>query len=251
MPYVFHVLTLFPDLIRQATSYSLLKKAQEAGIIEIRTYNIRDHATDRHKTVDDVPYGGGPGMVMKVEPVARCLALARSQAAPGTKAYLLSAAGVLFNQEMAKAFAKEPSLILVCGRYEGVDERIAEYYVDGEVSIGDYVLSGGEVGALAIIEAVSRLLPGVVGNEESLAEESHVGGLLEYPHYTRPRVFEGHEVPQVLLSGNHKEIERFRREAALAKTIKNRPDLIERYGLGGETQDLPLGRPKSRREGDG
>lgn len=230
-PYVFHVLTLFPDLIRQAVGYSVLGRAIEAGLVGVRVHDIRDHTSDRHRTADDEPYGGGPGMVMKVEPVARCLARARAEAAPGTRTLLLSASGVLFRQEMARSLAREPGLILVCGHYEGVDERVAQHYVDGELSIGDYVLSGGEVAALVVVDAVARLIPGVVGNRDSLAEESHEDGLVEYPQYTRPAEFEGHRVPEVLLSGNHAEIRRFRREQALEKTLRNRPDLAARVPL--------------------
>jgi len=227
-PYRFQVLTLFPEMIRQAVSHSVLGRAIAAGLIEVRTYDIRDHTSDRHRTADDEPYGGGPGMVMKVEPVARCLKQVREEAARGTRAFLLSASGVLFDQEMARAFAQEPGLILVCGHYEGVDERVAEHYVDGEICIGDYVLSGGEIAALAVLDAVARLLPGVLGNCASLEEESHARGLVEYPQYTRPAEFEGHRVPEVLLSGNHAEVRRFREQAAIEKTRRNRPDLFAR-----------------------
>ncbi len=245
-PFVFHVLTLFPEMVRQATAYSVLGRAAEAGLIAVRVYDIREHTHDRHRTADDEPYGGGPGMVMKVEPIARCLRQARAEAAPGTPALLMSASGVLFDQRMARALAEEPGLILVCGHYEGVDERVAEHYVDGEVSIGDYVLSGGEVPALVVIDAVARLIPGVVGNRDSLAEESHEEGLVEYPQYTRPAEFEGHRVPEVLLSGNHEAIRRFRREQALAKTRRNRPDLYARLQMEPEDEQrrpLRLGRP--------
>lgn len=226
--YVFHVLTLFPDLIRQAVSHSVLGRAIRDGVIEVRVHDIRDFTSDRHRTADDEPYGGGPGMVMKVEPVARCLRRVRAEAAPGTPAFLMSASGVLFHQAMARSLARQPGLILVCGHYEGVDERVAEHYVDGEVSIGDYVLSGGELPALVVLDAVARLIPGVVGNRDSLMEESHEDGLVEYPQYTRPAEFEGHRVPEVLLSGNHAEIRTFRRNQALAKTRRNRPDLAAR-----------------------
>lgn len=245
-PYVFHVLTLFPEMVRQATAYSLLGRAIQAGLCEVRVYDIRDHTHDRHRTVDDEPYGGGPGMVMKVEPVVGCLAKARAEAALGTRAFLMSASGVLFNQAMARSLAADPGVILVCGHYEGVDERVAAHYVDGEVCIGDYVLSGGEVAALVVVETVARLIPGVVGNRESLTEESHEEGLVEYPQYTRPAEFEGHRVPEILLSGNHAEIRRFRREQALAKTRRNRPDLYARLRPDlGETSRvaLRLGRP--------
>lgn len=243
-PYVFHVLTLFPEMVRQAVSHSVLGRAIHNGVIEVHAHDIRDHTQDRHRTADDEPYGGGPGMVMKVEPVARCLAHVREEAPPGTKALLLSASGVLFHQAMARALAAEPGLILVCGHYEGVDERVADSYVDGEVSIGDYVLSGGEIPALVVVDAVARLIPGVMGNRDSLAEESHEEGLVEYPQYTRPAEFEGRRVPEVLLSGNHSEIRRFRREQALAKTRRNRPDLAARIPA-----ELPEKRPRPVRLG--
>ena len=231
----FHVLTLFPEMIEQAVSHSLLGKAIERGIVRVVTWNIRDFATDRHRTVDDVPYGGGAGMVMKVDVVARCLRAVRESCEADARAYLLSASGKLFDQELASQLAREREIILVCGHYEGVDERVAEHYVDDELSVGDYVLSGGEVAALVVIDAVSRLVPKVIGNEESTNEESfsYMGGILEYPQYTRPRVFEGHEVPKVLLSGNHAAIAEYRKRAALEKTLRNRPDLLARAGHGG------------------
>lgn len=242
-PYLFQILTLFPDMIRSAVSFSLLGKAISRGIIEVKVYDIRDFTTDRHRTADDEPYGGGPGMVMKVEPIARCLAKAREEAAFQTKAYLLSASGKLFSQAMAHQLAKEQGVILVCGHYEGVDERVAEYYVDDEISIGDYVVAGGEVAALVVVEAVARLVEGVVGNRDSLYEESHEQGFLEYPQYTRPVEFEGHRVPEVLLSGNHAEIKRFRLEKAIEKTKRNRPDLYEKAMRAWSSHGpLPLGR---------
>jgi len=223
--YLFHVLTLFPDVILSVAGHSILGRGIAAGAMAVVVHDIREHTTDRHRTADDVPYGGGPGMVMKPEPVARCLAAARAQA-PGAIAVLLSASGRPFDQETARRYAAhEAGLILVCGHYEGVDERIAEHYVDEELSIGDYVLSGGELAALVVLDATARLVPGVVGNRGSLAEESHDAGLLEYPQYTRPATFEGHAVPDVLMSGNHAEVARWRREQAVAKTRRMRPDM--------------------------
>lgn len=230
--FTFHVLTLFPNLVEQAASYSILGKAVERGIVAVRTWNIRDFARDRHRTVDDVPYGGGVGMVMKVDVVARCLERVRTECSEDTRAYLLSASGKPFDQKRATEIASEHDVILVCGHYEGVDERVAQYYVDEELSIGDFVLSGGELAALVVIDAVARLLPGVVGNQDSTNEESFsfMGGILEYPQYTRPREFEGHTVPDVLLSGDHAAIAEFRKRAALEKTLRNRPDLLAQLG---------------------
>jgi tRNA (guanine37-N1)-methyltransferase len=225
MAYPIHVLTLFPDMVRQAVGHSVLARGQAAGAIEVTAWDIRDYATDRHRTADDVPYGGGAGMVMKPEPVARCLAAARGKA-PDAIAVLLSASGRPFDQATARRYAEHPGgLILVCGHYEGVDERIAQHFVDEEVCIGDFVLSGGELPALMVLDATARLVPGVLGNRASLSEESHDAVLLEAPQYTRPPVFEGHEVPAVLLSGDHAEVARWRREQALEKTRRMRPDL--------------------------
>lgn len=228
MPYPFVVLTLFPDMIRQAVGHSIVARAAAADLLSVRAIDIRDFATDRHRTVDDVPYGGGAGMVMKPEPLAAAIRAARAEA-PGARVVLMSASGRPFGQAVAREFATLPDgVILVCGHYEGVDERIARHFVDDEVCIGDFVLSGGELAALAVLDATARLLPGVLGNAGSLAEESHEEGLLEYPQYTRPAEFEGHRVPDVLLSGHHAEVARFRREQALAKTRRMRPDLAAR-----------------------
>jgi len=244
-PFEFHVLTLFPAMISDAVSHSILGKAVESGTVRVSVHDIRDHTTDRHRTADDEPYGGGPGMVMKVGPVTRCLAETRRKAPPASPCLLLSASGPVFNQAMAHGLAEEGGLILVCGHYEGVDERVAEHYVDAELSVGDYVMSGGEIPALVVIDTVSRLLPGVLGNVGSLAEESHVSGLVEYPQYTRPATFDGHDVPSVLLSGNHAEIEAYRNKQAIEKTRRNRPDLYECLDIEtGDDDSTPvLGRP--------
>jgi tRNA (guanine37-N1)-methyltransferase len=217
------VLTLFPGIFESPLRESLLGRAQERGLIEIHVHDIRDHTEDRHRTADDEPFGGGPGMVMKAEPVFRAV---EALSAGPRRTILLSPAGRRFDQAMARELAVEPRLVLICGRYEGVDERVVEGLPAEEVSIGDFVLSGGEVAALALIEAVTRLVPGVVGKEESLLAESFEGPLLDHPHYTRPREFRGMAVPEVLSSGDHARIAEWRRQAALQKTRRNRPDLL-------------------------
>lgn len=228
-PYRFRILTLFPQMVREAATHSIIGRAAGAGLIEIDAIDIRDFTTDRHRTADDIPFGGGPGMVMKPEPVAGAIRAARDLM-PDALVVLMSASGKLFNQDMASRFANHAGgLILVCGHYEGVDERIAEHFCDLEICVGDYVLSGGELPALTVMDATARLVPGVLGNVQSLQNESHNDSMLECPQYTRPRDFMGHLVPDVLFSGNHARIERFRRESALAKTRANRPDLIDRF----------------------
>ena len=224
MTYRFDILTLFGALLEPLRQESLIGKALQTGLLAIDTHNFREFATDKHHTVDDVPYGGGAGMVLKVEPIAACLAQVRLRS-PGAKVVMLSPSGRLFQHADARAWAQLPGVILLCGRYEGFDARV-EHHVDDIVSLGDYVLNGGEVAAMAIIEAVARLLPGVVGNAESLHEESHSTGSLEYPHYTRPRDWQGDCVPDVLFSGHHGEIARWRRRQALLKTALVRPELL-------------------------
>ncbi len=222
----FDILTLFPGLFDGLRNESLLGKALASDVLGLHTHNWRQWTTDRHNTVDDLPFGGGPGMVLKPEPILSCLRELTPQRAAKTPVVLLSPAGRLFRQELAQEWAQGPGLILLCGRYEGFDARI-EQHVDHVVSIGDYVLNGGEVAAMAIIEAVARLLPGVIGNAASLTEESHSSGLLEHPHYTRPREFEGEPVPEVLLGGNHAEIDRWRRRQSLLRTKLRRPELMQ------------------------
>lgn len=212
-------------MCRPFWTHGIVRRAVEQNKISVDALNIRDYAQDRHQMTDDRPYGGGCGMVMKPEPLARAIGAAKGQHKTA-KVVLLSPQGRLFNQSMAEMFSALDSLILVCGRYEGVDERICRELVDYEVSIGDFVMSGGELGALVIIDAVTRLLPGVLGGEDSAALESFSNGLLEHAHYTRPPVFENENVPRVLLSGNHKEIERWRLESALANTFVKRQDLL-------------------------
>jgi len=216
------VLTIFPGIPESPLRESLLGKAVERGLLDVRVHDIRDHAEDR-RMVDDTSFGGGPGMVMKPEPVFAAV----DALGPGPKrCILLSPAGRRLDQALVRELAAEPWLVLVCGRYEGVDERVVQGLPAEEISIGDYVLSGGELPALVLLEAVSRLVPGVVGREESLARESFEEGLLDHPHYTRPREFRGMQVPEVLVSGDHAAVERWRREAARAKTERNRPDLL-------------------------
>jgi tRNA (guanine37-N1)-methyltransferase len=217
------ILTIFPGIFESPLRESLLGKAIASGVVDVRVHDIREHALDRHRQTDDEPYGGGPGMVMKPEPIFAAV----DALEPGAKRLLLlSPAGRRFDQPLVRELASEPWLVLICGRYEGVDERVAEGLPAEEVSIGDYVLSGGEIPALVVLEAVTRLVPGVVGREESLAAESFEEGMLDHPHYTRPAEFRGLAVPQILLSGNHAEIAAWRRRAAEEKTKRNRPDLL-------------------------
>jgi len=222
----FDVLSIFPEMLQSPLQFSLLKKAQEKGLIEIGLHNIRDWAEDKHCMTDDAPYGGGCGMVMKVEPVERALAAVKRSDVESL-AVLMTPQGETFNQKIAAELAEQKQLIMVCGRYEGVDERIREHLVDREISIGDYILTGGELSALVVIDAVSRLIPGVLGNDASAASESFSLGLLEYPQYTRPAEYKGWNVPDVLVSGNHAQIERWQRIASLKRTWQRRPDLLE------------------------
>lgn len=222
------ILTTFPGIVEAATGESIIGKAREKGLVDIEAVNLRDFTQDRHRTTDDTPYGGGPGMVMKVEPVCRAIeALKSRRPAESPRVLLMTPQGRRFDQAMAEELARENWIISVCGRYEGVDERIRERLITDEVSIGDYVLTGGELPALVVVDAVVRLLPGVLGDESSPEMESFSSGLLEYPQYTRPADFRGWKVPEVLLSGNHAEITKWRREAALERTYRRRPDLIE------------------------
>lgn len=229
----FDILTLFPDFFRTPLSTSIIGRAIASGVITVNTHNIRDYAEDKHHTTDDSPYGGGHGMVMKPGPVVSAIE-AVSAVSGGPKVILVTPQGAPLTQALAKALsieAEESGLMIVCGRYEGIDERIRGY-VDMEISIGDYVLTGGEIAALAIIDSVARLIPGVLGEPESADSESFSDGLLEYPHYTRPELFRGTRVPDVLLSGNHAEIARWRRAEALRRTYLRRPDLLEKLTLG-------------------
>ncbi len=221
----FDILTLFPEGIRPYLQASLLGKAGEKGLVDFRVHDLRDFALDKHKRVDDVLYGGGEGMVLKVEPLARAVEAIRGDYRKGRVIYL-SPQGRRLDQKVVGELSGYEELLLICGRYEGIDERILAGWVDEEISLGDFILCGGEVAALALVEALARLVPGVVGKPASLTEESFAEGLLEYPHYTRPDTFEGREVPAILLSGNHGEIQRWRRQEALRRTFLKRPDLL-------------------------
>ena len=222
----FDILTLFPGFFEGPLSESILQRARERGIISIRVVNIRDYASAPHHVADDYPYGGGGGMVMKPEPIARAIRALKKDT-PDAYVIFLTPQGVRFNQERARLLGEKKHLILLCGHYEGIDERIRLHYVDEEISVGDYVLTGGEAPALVVIDAVARMLPGVLGNESSYQNDSFFSGILDFPHYTRPEVFDGERVPKVLLSGHHKKIEEWRRHQALARTLKVRPDLLE------------------------
>jgi tRNA (guanine37-N1)-methyltransferase len=228
----FHVVTLFPDLFEGFLEASLIGRARKAGLLSIRLVDLRDYTHDRHRTVDDAPYGGGSGMVMKTAPILEMLA-----AAPPSRRVLLTPQGRPFDQRKAQELAGASSLLLFCGRYEGVDERVRRMF-DEELSLGDFVLNGGEVAAMAVIEAVSRLVPGVLGNADSTVEESFAAGVLEYPQYTRPEVVNGERVPEILLSGDHARVARWRRGQALLRTKLRRPELFARLDLGPE--DLRL-----------
>lgn len=225
----FSVITLFPDLIDGWVKLGLIGKALEAGIVQVNALSPRQFAQDKYRTVDDAPYGGGSGMVMMPEPIAAAIDSMDSREGRSHRV-LLTPQGASFTQAHATRFAQQPRLMLICGRYQGIDERVNSL-VDEEISLGDFVLNGGEVAAIAIIEATSRLIPGVLGDADSLLEESHTDGLLQYPQYTRPRVFRGLQVPDVLLSGNHAEIAKWRRLEALKRTHLRRPDLFARYPL--------------------
>lgn len=226
----FDILTLFPAMFSGPMGESIIGRAADRGLIDINCRNIRDFAFDKHRTVDDTPYGGGAGMLMKVEPLAACIEQAKADM-PEAMVILTTPGGVPFTQQMARDLATEPGLIIICGRYEGIDERISELYVDRKLSIGDFVLTGGELAAMVIVDAVSRLVPGVLGSGASADEESFSDGLLEYPQYTRPPEFRGLAVPEVLLSGNHRDIALWRRRQALLRTTAVRPDLLDRLEL--------------------
>ena len=223
----FDIFTLFPDMFQGPFSESILKRAQEQGLLSIILHNIRNATTDKHHIVDDYPYGGGAGMVMKPEPIFTAVE-AIYQTGP---IILLTPQGRLFNQQIAQTLAQESRITLICGHYEGIDERIREHLTTDELSIGDYVLTGGELAAMVVVDAVSRLIPGVLGGSESTSEESHSGNLLEYPHYTRPPEFRGWHVPDILLSGNHAQIARWRRKESLRRTRERRPDLFAKLDL--------------------
>lgn len=222
------IVTVFPEMIEQGVSHSIIKRAREAGALDLRVRNLRDYAHDRHRKTDDSPYGGGVGMVMKIEPLAEAVGSIRAEQpdlAPVT--VLMTPQGQRLNQRLVEELASFDSLIILCGHYEGIDERVREHLVDREVSIGDYVLTGGELPALILADAVARLRPGVLGKDESSQEESFAAGLLEYPHYTRPEVFGEWTTPDVLMSGHHAEIAKWRRKESLRRTLERRPDLLQ------------------------
>lgn len=225
------ILTLFPEFFSPLISWSIIGRAYEEKKVEINSINIRDFSQNKHKKVDDYPFGGGSGMVMKPEPIFDAISSIKNQ---NSRVIYLSPQGKKFNQELANKLSKEEHLVLLCGHYEGIDNRIIEHYVDEEISIGDFVLTGGEIPAMIIIDAIVRLLPGVLRSDESYIDESHYNGLLEYPQYTRPREFKGHFVPDILISGNHQKIEAWRKEEALKATLLKRPDLLEKKNLSKE-----------------
>jgi len=230
----FDVFTVFPDVLSPYLAASILGRARQAGLLEVRLHDPRDYTTDRHRTTDDTPYGGGGGMVMKPEPLYAAVRKAMGDAPSSTPVILLTPQGRLFTQAVARELADHPRLALLCGRYEGVDERVRQGLATDEISIGDYVVTGGELPALVVIDAVARCLPGVLGDEDGALDDSHASGLLEYPHYTRPPDFEGRRVPEVLLSGDHARIAAWRRRQSLARTLRRRPDLLERADLTAE-----------------
>jgi tRNA (guanine37-N1)-methyltransferase len=227
----FDIITIFPDFFREVFDYGIIRRACAAGLVDVRAHDLRGWTEDKHKQVDDRPFGGGDGMVLKCQPIFAAVeeltgAGARNGFRPGTRVVLLSPQGRVFTQAVASELALDDHVVLICGRYEGVDERVAECLVTDEISIGDYVLSGGEPAAVVVVDSVVRLIPGALGNETSAVNESFSEGLLDYPHYTRPPEFRGMRVPEVLLGGHHAEIARWRAEQALKKTRSNRPDLL-------------------------
>jgi len=231
------ILTLFPEMFQSPFSTGILKRAIDRGLISVNLHNIRDYTHDKHHTVDDYSYGGGAGMVLKPEPIFEAVESVKPESGE-VPIILLTPQGRLFSQQVAQELSKYNRLILICGRYEGVDERVHSHLVTDEISIGDYVLSGGELAAMVVVEAVVRLLPGVLGSEASPLDDSHVAGLLEYPQYTRPAVFRGWSVPEVLLSGNHAQIAKWRHEQAILRTLERRPELLDKANLGLEERQL-------------
>ena len=236
------ILTLFPEMFQGPFSTGLFQRAVSRGLVRVGLHNFREHAHDRHHTVDDYPYGGGAGMVLKPEPIFSAVEALQAdwsaQERTETPVVLLTPQGRLFSQQMARELAEHSRLLLICGRYEGVDERVRESLVTAEVSIGDYVIGGGELAAMVVVDAVARLLPGVLGSEDSPEDDSHATGLLEYPHYTRPPVFRGWSVPEVLLSGDHARIADWRREQSITRTLERRPDLLDRAELCARDKEL-------------
>jgi tRNA (guanine37-N1)-methyltransferase len=234
----FHVISIFPGMFRALTENGVVGRAISKEIVSLELWNPRDFTSDRHRTVDDRPYGGGPGMVMMAEPIVSAISGATADAPKGTRVIYLGPQGRSLDHGAVKGFAAEEALVLLCGRYEGVDERVLQHHVDEEWSIGDYVLSGGELPAMVLIDAIVRQLPGTLGNEESAEQDSFVDGLLDFGHYTRPETFENNRVPEVLLSGDHGAIRRWRLKSALRNTLERRPDLLQSAELTDEQQEL-------------
>jgi tRNA (guanine37-N1)-methyltransferase len=234
----FDIVTIFPRMIDAALAEGVVSRGIDNGALDVKVHDLRNHTTDRHRSVDDMPYGGGPGMVMKPEPLVRAVEEIRGGRGTPDAVILLSPQGTLFTQAEAVRLSGLRHIVLLCGRYEGMDERVGALVGADEVSLGDFVVSGGEMPAMIVLDAVSRLVPGVVGDEQSVAEDSFARGLLDYPHYTRPAEFAGLKVPDVLMSGHHAEVRRWRRKTALARTLERRPDLIERATLDDEDREL-------------
>lgn len=232
------VVSLFPEMVRTIAEYGVVGRAQQRELLSLGVLNPRDYASDVHRTVDDRPYGGGPGMVMKYEPTAAALAAASAEQMEGAPVVCLTPQGRPFDQSTAQRFAAMPGITFLAGRYEGIDERLISAYVDEELSLGDFVLSGGEIAAMAVIDAVARLIPGVLGDEESAVQDSFMQGLLDHPHYTRPECVDGEAVPDVLMSGDHARIATWREKQALGRSYVRRPDLIEKLELSAEQQKL-------------
>ena len=223
----FDIVSIFPGMFESPFADSIIQRAWEEGLLDLRVHDLRDYSLNKHRKVDDTPFGGGVGMVMNVEPIARVITAIKKEV-PETRTILLSPGGRPFDQEKAWELSRLPSLTLICGRYEGVDERVRLHFVDEEISIGDYVLTGGEIPAMVLVEAISRLVPGVLGDPESVVEESFTDGLLEYPQYTRPRDYQGFKVPEILISGDHKKIRDCQKAEAVKKTARVRPDLLKK-----------------------
>jgi len=223
----FDIVSIFPGMFESPFGDSIIQRAREEGLLDLRVHDLRDYSLNKHRKVDDTPFGGGVGMVMNVEPIARVIAAIKKEV-PETRTILLSPGGRPFDQEKAWELSRLPSLTLICGRYEGIDERVRLHFVDEEISIGDYILTGGEIPAMVLVEAISRLVPGVLGDPESIVEESFAGDLLEYPQYTRPRDYQGFKVPEILVSGDHKKIRDWQKAEALKKTARVRPDLLKK-----------------------
>ncbi|MBM3819960.1 MAG: tRNA (guanosine(37)-N1)-methyltransferase TrmD [Acidimicrobiia bacterium] len=234
----FDIVTIFPRMVQAGLAEGVVGRGIEGGLLDVQVHDLRDYTTDRHRSVDDVPYGGGPGMVMKPEPLARAVEDIRARRGVPDAVVLLTPTGRTFTQAEAVRMTRLKHVVLLCGRYEGMDERVRTGVATEELSIGDYVLSGGEVAALVVVDAISRLIPGVVGDEQSVAEDSFTRGLLDYPHYTRPAEFAGQRVPDVLLSGHHADVRRWRKKAALARTLERRPEMLNTAALDDEERAL-------------